>query len=659
MKIRLGLAVAVVFAAFAHSLPVLAQFQAPTQEELQMTSEPKAPGASAIYLYREEVDDDTLHFESYYARIKVLTEKGKELATVNIPYSRRNYTITDIKARTIHPDGTIYPLDVKPSDLVEEKSKDFQVNKMVFTLPNVGVGSILEYRWQLRYDDQWDVPPDWDVQGPYFVRKSHYSFKPSRDIESVTDGNGNALGKLLYSSMLPPNEQVNLDKLSRKYTLEVADMPAIPNEDYMPPMNTLKAQVIFYYSAYFNKDEYWQHTGSKWSKEMNAFADESKGLKQAVSQLIAPTDSEEVKARKLYDAVMALDNTDFTREKSKAEMKSEHIKPAKDADDVWTHKSGSSDEIALLYLAMLRIAGIKSYAAVVSNRNRVVFNSYFMSMGQFDDVLVLATIDGKEIALDPGAKFSPFGELDWRHAMTAAMRQSDKGVEFSNTAGIPYKQAVTSRIADITIAKDGSVAGTVRISMAGPAALQWRHRAIRNDEDEVKKQFNEYLKGILPDGVQGDFDHFLALEDYHSQLMGIAKISGSLGTTTGKRVFLPGEFFDSHAKLPFVAEEKREMPVDMQYSEAVVDDVTYHLPDGFTVESAPPDAKIPWASYAALGTKSKVDKSTVVLTRTFIRGFSMLAAKDYPALRDFYQKVAAADQQQLVLEQAAVASAKN
>lgn len=659
MKVRLGLAAGVALAAFVRPMPVLAQFQAPTQEELQMTSEPKAPGASAIFLYQEETDDDNLHFHSYYARIKVLTEKGKELATVNVPYSRRMYTITDIKARTIHADGTIYPLDVKPSDLIEAKSKNFQINKMVFTLPNVEVGSILEYRWQLRYDDSSLSSPDWDVQGEYYVRKAHYSFSPYKYMDRVLGSDGSAAGKLLYSSMLRANDKVQYEKNSGRYQLDVEDIPPIPKEEYLPPMETLTAQVRFYYSPYFDKEEYWQHMGSKWSKEMNSFAEESKGLKQAVSQLIAPSDSEEVKARKLYDAVMTIDNTDFTRTKSKAEMKNEHIKPAKDAEDVWTHKSGSSDEIALLYLAMLRIAGIKSYAEVACNRNRVVFNPYFMSMSQFDDVLVLATINGKEIPLDPGAKFAPFGELDWRHALTATMRQSDKGTEFGNTPGISYKEAMTSRIADITVAKDGSVSGTVRVALGGPAALHWRHMAISNDEDEVKKQFNEYLKGILPDGVQGDFDHFLGLEDYHSQLMGVAKISGTLGTSTGKRVFLPGEFFASKARHPFVAEEKREMAVDMEYPETVVDDVTYRLPEGFTVESAPPDGKIPWTGHAILATKATVDKSTVTLNRTFIRGFSMVGAKDYPELRDFYQKVAASDQQQLVLEQAAVASAKN
>ena len=67
--------------------PVLAyaQFQPPTDEELKMTSDPKAPGAAAVYLDYEEIANDPLHYETTYARIKVLTEKGKSLATVELP----------------------------------------------------------------------------------------------------------------------------------------------------------------------------------------------------------------------------------------------------------------------------------------------------------------------------------------------------------------------------------------------------------------------------------------------------------------------------------------------------------------------------------------------------------------------------------------------
>jgi hypothetical protein len=164
---------------------------------------------------------------------------------------------------------------------------------------------------------------------------------------------------------------------------------------------------------------------------------------------------------------------------------------------------------------------------------------------------------------------------------------------------------------------------------------------------------------MMPDGVTADFDHFLGLEDYNSQLMGIVKISGTIATATGKRVFVPAQFFESHAKHPFVAEETRLTPVDMQYGDVVQDEVTYELPEGFSVESAPKDALVPWAAHAKFVVKTETDKNKIKVTRALVRGFTVLEPKEYPDLRDYYQKIAAADQEQLVLTAApAVAAAK-
>jgi hypothetical protein len=648
MRIRIWFQAAVAVGALSFSASTFAQFQPPTSEELQMKSEPKAPGAAAIYLYREETVDDNLHFHSFYARIKVLTEKGKELATQGVPYPKGTFSVTDVKARTIHADGTIIPLDVKPSDLVERRGTGAQINRMVFTLPSVEVGSILEYRWEIRYDDGTLSSPYWDLQQPYFVRKAHYLFVPFKYLDRVTNGNGDNASRLMYSTMLPKTASVVRDATG-KYTLDVSDVDAIPNEEYMPPLGTMIEQVQFYYTPYISKEEFWAHEGSRWSKEMDKFANQTKTLKEEVSGIVAPGDSEEDKARKIYDKVMTLENTDYTRRKSKEELKKMGLKQTKQAEDVWKQKSGSSDEIALLYLAMARIAGLKAYAMTVCDRNREVFNPYFMQMSQFDDVLVIVSIGGKDKFLDPGKKFAPFGQLDWRHALSAGLRQAEKGTELSGTPNNSYKDATTLRIGDVTIDKDGSVTGTVRLSMNGPAAVRWRELAIENDEDEVKKQFNEHLKGMMPDGVTADFDHFLGLEDYHAQLMGIVKVSGNIGNSTGKRVFLPGVFFESRTKHPFVATEHRITAIDMEYAESIQDEVTYHVPDTYKVESSPSDTSIPWSGHAVFALKSVVDKNKIVVARSFVRGFAIVEPKDYATLREFYQKVATADQQPLVL----------
>jgi hypothetical protein len=157
------------------------------------------------------------------------------------------------------------------------------------------------------------------------------------------------------------------------------------------------------------------------------------------------------------------------------------------------------------------------------------------------------------------------------------------------------------------------------------------------------------MRSYLPEGVQADFDHFLALDDPSVNLIGIVNVSGNIGAATGKHFFLPGLFFESRARHPFVAQDKRAIPVDVHYPKLEQDEVTYHLPPAFSVESAPPDTNSAWPNRAIFKIHSTVKDSSVTVQRTLAYNFTLLDPKEYSNLHDFYQKVASADQQQLVL----------
>ncbi len=644
MRIRLVVRAAALLVCLAASVPVWAQFQEPTKEELQMTEDPKAPGAAAVYLNVEEKTDDELHFHSYYARLKILTEKGKEAATVRIPYDHGFYKVTDIRGRTIRPDGSVIPLKAKASDLVDVKSTGFQVNTIVFTLPDVEVGSILEYYLQKRYDDGWVSSPDWPIQQAYFVHKAHYYFQPSHQMG----------GRLLYAFRSKPDTKVVSDSLGR-YSYDVTDVPPIPTDDWMPPLNSVNWHVEFYYTEFTSGADFWQDQGKRWAKDAERFANPGKSIHNAAAELTTAGDTEEQKARKVYDAVMKLENTSFTREKGEAERKAEKLKVTKDAEIAWDQKSGSANDLALLYVAMVKAAGLQAYPMQVVSRDRAIFDQNYLSGSQFDDYIAIVVIGGKEVFLDPGQKMCQFGLLHWKHTMVGGMRMTAKGASFGVTPANTYTQNAEQRIADLSVEADGSVKGTIRIVLSGQDALRWRQMAIENDAEEVKKRFNEWMREFVPDGVQVDFDHFLGLEDYTTNLIGFVKVSGGLGNATGKHFFLPGAFFESRAAHPFVAQDKRTMPVDMHFPKRVSDEVTYRLPEGYAVESSPQRASMPWEKNAVLNMESTANGDMVTMKRTLAYNFTLVAPADYGGLHDFYQKVATADQQQLVLTRSAQA----
>lgn len=651
----------VVLAALAAAQPLArAQFQPPTADELQMTSDPKAPGADAVYLYYEEIDNDPLHYQSYYARIKVLTEKGKELATVKLPYLKHDTKINSIAGRTIHPDGSIYPLTGKPEDLLTVKAGDLQLQQKVFTLPSVEVGSILEYRYEIHYDDDHFSSPSWEIQKHYFVHKEHYSFQPfkafmpgvAQEASSIylLDERGRTVNTLMWYEKLPDGAQLKTD-ISGHYTVDVTDVPAIPDEEWMPPIESYLYKVLFYYKAAGNPGEFWLEEAKYWQKDVSRFAEPSKAIHDAVNGLIAPTDGDEDKAKKLYAAVEALDNTDFSRERSASEMKQLKIKAAKRAEDTWAQKSGSSEDIALLYLAMLRAAGLTAYAMKAVDRSDRDFDQRFLDFDQLTDTLVVLSIGDKETLLDPGEKMCPFGVVSWKHAEVKGVRESAHGLSIWLTPPQQYVDNSTERTATLTLDEHGRISGTCSIVMVGQAALRWRQVALENDMDEVKKQFDHELQDLVPDGVEAHVDHFLAIDQPDANLLAMVKIEGSLGTMMAKRMLLPGFFFDTRARVPFVNQEKRLEAVDMRYPERVTSMVTYDLPAGMQVEGSPADNKILWAGHAVCMVKSQSGAGKLAIAHTVARAFALAKPEEYTDLRGFYQKVAAADQQQLVLTQ--------
>jgi hypothetical protein len=626
------------FAALSPAL-LCAQFQPPNPDELKMTSDPKAPGAAAVYLEYREKDDTPSAYWTFYARVKVLTDKGKEAATVSLPFSKGNVSIRGIHARTIHSDGTIFSLDVKPEELLTEKTGKLEVKQKVFTLPNVEVGSIIEYTYD--YNSQDLGLPRWEIQKKYFVHKEHFEF--------VTPG------RITYWERLPPEAAVK-SGFGGLYKLDMTDVPPIPDEEWMPPVDSLLYTVDFDYVSDFQGGSATQGTGAAmWAEEaadfsqvMYALTEPTKEIKQAVDGLIS-VDSDLVKAQKLYAAMQALDNTDFSRVKGQTERKKLKLKADWDPEVTWKEKSGSGEQIAILYLTMLRAAGLTPNAAWVVDRDKGIFDMTKIGEDQFDSILVVLNSGDQRVILDPGEKDCPFQTVSWRHSMATGLAQSKQGPSFITIPEQKYADNIVRRTGILTLDEEGGVSGQIQIAMTGQEALRWRQLALENDETEVKKQFDKELSDVAPDGVQAHVDHFEAMSDPSASLNAVVNVTGSLGIPAGKRLIVPTFFFETRGTVPFVNEPVRLLPVDMHYPDRITDQITYRLPDGLTVEGAPQDANVSWRGHALFVAKSLTQPDQITIAQTLTRAFTMVKPEEYQDLRGFYQKVAAADQEQLVL----------
>jgi len=647
------------------------KFQEPTREELQMTADPKAPGAPAVYLYREKITDNSRHFISEYARIKVLTEKGKEWATVEVPYVGSGMPI-HIEGRTIHSDGSVVPLAGSGPELLVQSNRQGRSSVRVFTLPSVDVGSILEYRWTLPMgegrtlgvtnDNQGyfdsalaSSVPYWDVQGKLFIHKEHFYFDPLNDLERTTGGNqnithyvnGEIANYLLYAEHLPAGAKVAVSP-RRDYDLVVQDVPAISHEPYAPPEAGRNFDVRFFYSPYLSGDVYWDSEGKRWQKEMDRAADPGATLKSAAAEITAGAATDEAKARKLYDAVQALGNFAFTGGGAAPVEGIEARSEVRPAVEVWSAKGGGRNDIAILYLALARAAGLQADAMAIPDRRFRIFDPGYLSVSQLDTDVVILHLDGKDVFVDPGEKLLPFGQLRWSHTLCGGLAETSTGVSRALlTPANLTRDAITAHVANFAVDPAGNVSGTVQLVMNGPGALELRQLNLTAGTTSVNQRLVETLHRLLP--LNAEIAEIKGLDTGEGYLQVTAKVSGALGSVAGKRLVLPAFPFSASASEQFASEEPRQSPVDMHYAEQVIDDVVYRLPPGYTAQGAPQAADVPWPQHAELVVKVVANGSTLDIRHTFARAFVLLDPKEYPALHDYYAKLAVNDQQQVVL----------
>ena len=122
-------------------------------DELALKEEPKAPGAPAIILYRNVAIDDKRSVLSESCRIKVLTDAGTKYGDLQIPTAKW-WKVDSIEARTVRPDGTSVAFTGVVRDVTVAKGRKYSIDVKSLTLPDVQPGTIIEYRYRVRSEEQ-------------------------------------------------------------------------------------------------------------------------------------------------------------------------------------------------------------------------------------------------------------------------------------------------------------------------------------------------------------------------------------------------------------------------------------------------------------------------------------------------------------------------
>ncbi len=621
-------------------------FQPVSPDELKMTSEPLAPGAPAVILYRQVDRDDngrTSHEDDYF-RIKILTEEGRKYANVEVPFLKGQQSVIGVRARTIRPDGSIVEFAGQAFDKELVKARGVKYLAKTFTLPEVQIGSIIEYFYTMDLGEYMLFDSHWILSDELFTKKAQFSLKPYRGTyETFT---------LRWSWHGLPSGAEPKEGPDHIVRMEAGNIPAFLLEDYMPPPNELRSRVDFIYEEGLverDQDTYWRKVGKRRNGELESFIGKRKAMEQAVAQIVSPSDSQEVKLRKIYDRVQQIRNTSYELQKTAQEEKREKEKPLSNVEEVWKKGYGNSYQLTWLYLALVRAAGFEAYGCWVSDRKEYFFSKVTMQSAKLDTNVVLVKLNGKDLYLDPGVPFTPFGLLTWSETAVVGLRLDNDGGTWIKTTLPEASESRIEHLANLKLSDAGDLEGKLTVTYTGLEAM-YRRMDERNADAVARKKFLEE-RVTSQTGIASEAELTNQPDWANSETPLVAEFALKIpgwASSAGRRVVLPAAIFTAGEKGVF-EHASRVQPIYFDYPYQKTDDVTVELPAGWQVSSVPPpqdlDGKL--VIYNA-----KVEKSpgALRLTRKLTVDVLLVEQKYYPALRNFFQAVRTSDGVQIVVQ---------
>jgi len=653
-----GLAIASALSAFSLAAQAPPSWPPISAQDLALKDSPINPGEPAMILLYDVQDDNNKSSQTIFKRIKVFREEGKKYADIEIPYFEKETQVEEIRASVTSPDGKTENFAGAIYDKEIVKMKKFRWSAKTFTLPNVGVGSIIECSYRLRWhakipdvfrdpsryriDGAYAYPAaQWPIQQDLSVRHSHFVLHPVKGTRTA----------IVKHNL--PSDAILRTLPDGTVELTVENVPAFQKEEYSPHEDTLtiRADVYYILGMYGDTKYYWDSLARRQAQFFDEFIGKPKNVQKEVDRILTPGDSDETKLRKIYARVQQIRALSYEPEKTKKERKQQNLKENKNAEDVLNHGYAFEDEINWVFIAMARAAGFQAFPVRIVARNRSIFNSERPDANQLNSSVVEVKIGSGHRFLDPATVYCRFGLLPWGETDAGGIRVDRIWGEIGFTPKPESKDAVTQRHAELKLDADGNLAGNLTITFDGQEALSRRLRAIDQDEAQRRKELEEAVQHSLPQGAVVKLLSAGAWEESATPLTAQFQVQvPNFASRAGQRLILPLGIFHANGQNAFVS-ARRTHPVAFEYPYEVYDDLTLVLPPDLQIESLPGDVILD-QGVALYNSSVERQGNSLRLKRTLKMQAYFLPVKNYPALRHFYEEVRASDEQQATLQPA-------
>jgi hypothetical protein len=601
------------------------------------------PDASALFLNLQEtatVADDGSVTTTRNRLIRVLTLRGRERYS-NQPflYNADSEVLTMVKGVTVRKSGRVVEVeadainDVTPAFL-EGATMYANVLNKVISFPVAGPGSTMELQLLEEREPAIDMSysgieylgaQDPMLQGSFTIRYPDGASPP------VTAGLGGELGGEMKKS-----------GADGRITYAVSDVPALVEEDHMPPATELYPAVL--YSSY----EDWTGPAAFFADAFYAHVQTDGTIADRVASVTdGLVENDDIVRAVFLDVTTGVRNVHLNLGVGGYEPN--------DAATVLENKYADTRDKAVLLVSMLRAADIDAYPVLVAAGTDARFTESVPTLKQFTRILVAyAGVTGMEF-LDPSLDDAMYGFLRWGRGNTALLVRDDGTGELIGIPGFAPEENRALRNMSIALDPEGNADVTVRSQLAGYFDRKTRMRMKDLKPSEVQKLFDSAASRVTAGAVETAHSHS-DLADLTEPVVveqGIDAESFAVAQGDMMIVHLP-DFPHSTASMeaaPSLAERKYAFEYPCEYASDL--EITLTLPDGYEVVWIPESNTVDaGAATFDLSCRLSDDGRSVIWKRTVMVSDRSIPVASYAAFKESYDQSVSPKNQLVILKRA-------
>lgn len=527
---------------------------------------------------------------------------------------------TKIKVFTYNlVNGNVEKTEIQ-EELIFSDKIDKDRNELRIGIPNVRVGSIIELTYNLNFFGYFI--PDWFFQKS--IPTLHSEFQLYNSLNTKINYTVTGQQPLNYF------EELVQDK---EYRWIMKNIPGFKMEPLMP------LSVDKYFSMLMV-------TPANSIKKTWESVRESILVRDCYGAIILPNST----LKKVADSLLRVypkdtlglikGATEYV--KNKVKWNEEDDIYAKPMDEILKNKSGTSGDINLLLLNILRKCNLVVTTIFLRTRDEGIIDKNKPSIGTFNYVIGLVLSKSNPILVDGTSKYLSYNQIPQRCANVTGFIITTTGYDWIDIAVNQKLKSVTN--INITISESGYAVSDITINKYGYASSINRVAINLSGKDE-------YLSGFGKNKIwEITSSEVFNINDIDKPLIEKYQISGSEGIVTiqDQRLLIDPFTFSRHTNL--LTQRERRYPID--FGVALEDIVVFNIniPEGYQVESLPESKGLTLPNgEAKLLLNITQNKSQLTITYSVQINRTYFEPVEYKSLFELFSRISSLENELIIL----------